>query len=129
MTKHARQFAIREIIGSTVVQSQDELRIALKKRGYDTTQATLSRDLKELGVSWVGGGEKGRYVLQPLTAEVDILRPLVGPQVLSIRANESVIVLKTLPGGANTVAELGGAFELLPFHSAAQLALQLLNLG
>ncbi len=105
MPKHARQFAIREIISSSVVQSQDELRLALKKRGFDTTQATLSRDLKELGVSWVAGGEGGRYVLQPLASEVEILRPLAGPQVLSMRSNESVIVLKTLPGGANTVAE------------------------
>ncbi len=105
MSKHARQFAIREIISSMIVQSQDDLRIALKKRGFSTTQATLSRDMKELGVSRVMTGDKGRYVLAGNAAEAQILRPIVGSQVLSIKANESVIVVKTLPGCASAVGE------------------------
>ncbi|MBI3365099.1 MAG: arginine repressor [Ignavibacteriae bacterium] len=105
MDKHARHFAIKEIIGTTAVASQDDLRLALKKRGYKVTQATLSRDMKELGVSWMSTENGGRYVLQPSASEVQILRPLIGPQVLSINANESVIVVRTLPGSANVVGE------------------------
>lgn len=104
MTKQARQFAIKEIIGTVPVSSQDELRVELRKRGFRVTQATLSRDLRELGVSRVASGNGARYILQPV-AEVQILRPLVGAEVLSISSNESAIVVRTLPGCANTVGE------------------------
>ncbi|MBI1806989.1 MAG: arginine repressor [Ignavibacteria bacterium] len=104
MDKHARQFAIKEIISSKTVASQGELRHELKKRGFTVTQATLSRDLKELGVARVSTGESMKYVLQP-TAEAQILRPLVGAQVMAINANESMIVVKTLPGSASVVGE------------------------
>ena len=102
--KQARQFAIKEIISSGPVSSQDELRLELRKRGFKVTQATLSRDLKELGVGRVASGNGARYMLQ-LAAELQILRPLVGAEVLSISANESVIVVHTLPGCANAVGE------------------------
>ncbi len=104
MTKHTRQFAIKEIVSDKSVANQDELRLELKKRGFIVTQATLSRDLRELGIGR-GMSEKGmRYTLQP-ASEARILRPLVGAEVVSIHANESVIVVRTLPGCANTVGE------------------------
>ncbi len=103
--KHARQYAIKEVIISTEVSSQDDLRHALRKRGFHVTQSTLSRDLKELGVGWVTSGERGRYVFQPAASETAILRPFVGSQVLSMNANESAIVIRTLPACANVVAE------------------------
>jgi len=105
MDKHARHFAIKEIIMATAVASQDALRLALKRKGYTVTQATLSRDMKELGVSWVSTESGGRYFLQSAASEVQILRPLIGPQILGINANESVIVVRTLPGSASVVAE------------------------
>ena len=104
MTKHARLFAIREIISTTAIGSQDELRRELKKRGCDVTQATLSRDMKEIGVMWNPSAAGGRYALQP-AGEIHALRPLVNAEVLSIDANESLLVVHTLPGCANTVGE------------------------
>jgi transcriptional regulator of arginine metabolism len=104
MTKQARLFAIREIISSTRLASQDELRQELRKRGFDVTQATLSRDLQELGVGRLSTAGGGRYVLQS-AAEVQILRPLVGAEIVSIAASENLIVVHTLPGCANTVGE------------------------
>jgi len=104
MTKQARQFAIKGIIGTIPVSSQGELRLELRKRGFRVTQATLSRDLTELGVGRVASGNGARYLLQP-ASEVQILRPLVGAEVLSIDSNESVIVVHTLPGCANAVGE------------------------
>ena len=105
MDKHARQFAIKEVIISREVSSQDDLRHFLKKRGFNVTQATLSRDMKELGVSWVTTGERGRYVFQPISSEPQILRPFIGSQVLSMNANEAVIVIRTLPACANVIGE------------------------
>jgi transcriptional regulator of arginine metabolism len=104
MSKQARQFAIKEVITEAAISSQDELRLKLKKHGFDVTQATLSRDLNELGVSWIATDNGGRYILQP-AAEAKILRPIVGAEILSIVSNESTVVIKTLPGCANAVGE------------------------
>jgi transcriptional regulator of arginine metabolism len=46
--KHGRHEAIREVVGSSAISNQDELRRLLLKRGFDVTQATLSRDIREL---------------------------------------------------------------------------------
>ena len=104
MTKPARQLAIKEILSSRQIASQDALRLELRKRGFEVTQATLSRDLRELGVGRVSSGGGSHYVLQP-EAEVELLRPVVGAQVLSLKANENLIVIRTLPGCANAVGE------------------------
>lgn len=104
MTKQVRHFAIKEILAALPIGSQDELRVELKRRGVRVTQATLSRDLKNIGVSRVVAGERARYTLQPV-GEERILRPIVGAEVLSIVSNESLIVIRTLPGCANTVGE------------------------
>ena len=105
MTKQARHFSIREIITSRPIANQDELRLELKRRKCQVTQATLSRDLTELGVSRSLSAEGPRYVLQSAMAEVQALKPVVGPQVVSIKANENLIVVQTLPGCANIVGE------------------------
>jgi len=104
VTKHARHYAIKEAISAKPIANQDELRTELAKRKFRVTQATLSRDLKELGIGRVATAGGARYVLQP-EAEVQVLRPLVGTQVMSIAANEALIVVKTLPGCANIVGE------------------------
>ncbi|HMK38083.1 MAG TPA: arginine repressor [Bacteroidota bacterium] len=104
MTKQARLFAIREIIATKQIGSQDGLRRELKKRGCTVTQATLSRDMKELGVSRIVSAAGGQYAMQT-SVEVQALRPLVNAEVLSIDANEGLIVVHTLPGCANTVGE------------------------
>lgn len=104
ITKRARFLAIKELISTSTVGSQDELRVELKKRGFDVTQATLSRDLRDLGIGRVTAGGAVHYVLQP-AAEAEILKPIVGTQVVSVRANEGMIVIHTLPGCANVVAE------------------------
>jgi len=104
MTKPERHFAIREIIQAKQIHSQDALRVELKRRGCDVTQATLSRDMTELGLSRVASAQGGYYALQ-VAGELQALRPLVGAEVQSIDANEAMIVVRTLPGCANTVGE------------------------
>ncbi len=105
MRKQARHLAIREIIISHPISNQDELRVALKKQKCRVTQATLSRDLAEMGVSRALSADGPRYVLQSASAEVQTLKPVVGPPVVSIRANENLIVVQTLPGCASIVGE------------------------
>lgn len=104
MDKQSRHYTIREIISARPIASQDDLRRELRRRGCVVTQATLSRDMKDLGVVRVTTDEGSRYTLQP-AAGTQALRPIVGAEVLAIAANESMIVVRTLPGCANTVGE------------------------
>lgn len=104
MSKRERHFAIRKIIMAGGVGSQEELRRRLAREGCKVTQATLSRDLKDLGVSWISGPSGGHYSL-PAAAEAPGLRPLLGAGIVDILSNESLILVRTLPGAAGTVAE------------------------
>ena len=102
MTKNKRHLAIKQVILTRKVRTQEELVAALKKRGEDVTQATLSRDLAELGVSRVHSNAGFHYAL-PHTASVDVLRNMIGAEILSVVANESLIVIRTLTGHAHAV--------------------------
>lgn len=105
MNKKQRQFAIKQIITHQVISSQDELCQALEKAGVTVTQATLSRDMKELGIARVHSAQRVRYVLD-IESEERRLVPLIGYEIESIDSNESLIVIKTLPGRAQGVAEI-----------------------
>lgn len=94
---------IKEILAREVVASQEDLQWLLKKAGFEVTQATLSRDLKDLGVARINTPEGLRYVLQT-HAEEQKLRAFLGYEIEHIDSNESVIVVKTLPGRAGGVA-------------------------
>lgn len=104
MNKKERYFRIRKIITSGAVGSQEDLRRELARQGCSVTQATLSRDLKDLGASWTAGPGGGHYSLPP-SGTSPALRPLLGAGVLDIAANETLVLVRTLPGAAGTVAE------------------------
>lgn len=104
MTKNARHFAIKEILATRTITSQEDLRRELGKRGFRVTQATLSRDMKELGVSRIARNGTLQYSI-PAASEAASLRPIVGAEVVGIDANEFLIVVHTLPGAAHTVGE------------------------
>jgi transcriptional regulator of arginine metabolism len=106
--KEARQEAILDLVGRHVVGSQDQLRQLLLERGMDVTQATLSRDLRDLGLARVPTEDGGRYVLpESLGAEDD--KPLLGnllPQLFSgVDGVGELIVLRTVRSGAQPIAE------------------------
>lgn len=103
--KQARQMAIKQILSHQVVGTQEDLSKALRKAGFQVTQATLSRDLRELGVGRVNTADGMRYVLQPEIEERK-LRAFLGYEIEDIDSNESVVVIKTLPGRAQGVAEI-----------------------
>jgi transcriptional regulator of arginine metabolism len=106
--KHARQAAILEVVARHVVGSQEELRQLLLERGMDVTQATLSRDLRDLGLARVSTEDGGRYVL-PESLGVDEDKPLLGnllPQLFSrIDGVGELVVLRTVRSGAQPIAE------------------------
>jgi transcriptional regulator of arginine metabolism len=105
--KPERQAAILELIGAHDVASQEELRKLLEGRGVSVTQATLSRDLRELGVVRVPGEDGARYAL-PETVVGDAIPSLetLLPQLFSsLDGVGELIVLHTLASGAQPVSE------------------------
>lgn len=104
MTKTERLYCIRKIIAEGIVGSQEELRRALARQGCQATQATLSRDLKDLGAAWVPGPRGGRYSLSAQSGAAAI-RPFMGANITDISANETLVLIRTLPGAAGSVAE------------------------
>ncbi len=105
MNKVNRQIAIKQVIAERSIGSQEELCSALQEKGFEITQATLSRDLKELGIARINTAAGLRYVLNPLNEERR-LQSFIGYEVEQISRNESMIVIKTLPGRAQGVAEI-----------------------
>jgi transcriptional regulator of arginine metabolism len=105
--KRARQATIRELIEAREVGSQEELRKLLRQRGWDVTQATLSRDLRELGVARVSTPEGARYTLAaggPLTDENPVLEAVLPPLFRTVDGVGELLVIRTVPGGAQPIA-------------------------
>ena len=105
MEKQLRHLTIKQIIANSTINTQSELASAMRKEGFKTTQATLSRDMKELGIAWVYTPSGAKYMLNP-EQEEERLTTLIGMEVENIEANETVVVVKTLPGRAQGVAEI-----------------------
>ena len=106
--KQVRQAAILELVGAHEVGSQEDLRQLLVGQGMDVTQATLSRDIRDLGLARVSAEEGVRYVVPESLSDTDD-GPLLGkllPQLFSrIDGVGELIVLRTLRSGAQPIAE------------------------
>lgn len=106
--KRARQAAILDLVAHHVVGSQEELRRLLRGRQMDVTQATLSRDMRDLGLVRVGGEDGARYMLPEQVGEADDEPQLAVllPQLFSrIDGVGELIVLHTVRSGAQPIAE------------------------
>lgn len=107
VSKRERQHAILELLGTREIASQEELRQLLLKRGWDVTQSTLSRDLRDLRVARVSTPDGVRYVAGESGADDGSRAPLAAilPQLfLSIDGVGPLLVLRTVIGGAQPVA-------------------------
>jgi transcriptional regulator of arginine metabolism len=91
--KEERRRAILELVRDRPVQTQQELARALTERGFTATQATVSRDIQELGLVRTGSGYQPG---NPVSA--------VSELVISMTQVEFVMVIRTPPGTANLVA-------------------------
>ena len=105
--KKKRQEEILQLIRSQPVHNQDELRGMLHERGFDVTQATLSRDLKELRVGKVPHAEGESYYAAAVDPEdlAPVLERLLPHLLTSAEGVGNLVVVKTLTGGAQAVAE------------------------
>ena len=106
--KVRRQMKIMELISSRPIETQEELATLLSQSGFEVTQATVSRDVKELRLVKVPLGEnRYGYALPPDMPKGSIdprLRRIFRESVISMDYSENLIVIKTLPGSAQGVA-------------------------
>ncbi|HHY73101.1 MAG TPA: transcriptional regulator ArgR [Bacillus bacterium] len=109
MNKGQRHIKIREIIANHDIETQDELVEILKNQGYNITQATISRDIKELHLVKVPMAD-GRYKYSlPADQRFNPLQKLKRSLIdafVKIDSADHLIVMKTLPGNANAIAAL-----------------------
>ncbi len=109
--KTRRQQAILGILDDQVIGSQDELGLALEDMEITVTQATLSRDLRDLGVARVPADDGYRYVTPEAESTgvaaglgAERLRVITALEVTGVDANDAVIAIRTIQGRAEGVA-------------------------
>ena len=106
--KNNRQTMILDIIAKENVETQEQLLERLRQRGITSTQATISRDIKELHLikEPVGQG-RYRYAVSAHRTKLnfaDRLRTIFREGVLSVDYAQNLVVIKTMPGLANGAA-------------------------
>lgn len=109
MNKGQRHIKIRELITNDDIETQDELVDRLKGMGYNVTQATVSRDIKELHlvkVPMMDGRYKYSLPADQRFNPFEKLKRLMMDAFVSIDRAGHFIILKTLPGNANAVGAL-----------------------
>ena len=114
--KSARHAAILEIIEKQDVETQEDLAEMLRKRGIVVTQATVSRDIKEMHLLKVlaeNGGYKYATLDKAEKGMTERFIRIFSESVLSMSSAYNLIVIKTLTGSANAAAE---AIDSLRWH-------------
>ncbi|MFT3899884.1 MAG: arginine repressor [Gordonia sp. (in: high G+C Gram-positive bacteria)] len=114
-TRAARHARIVEILSSRAVGSQTELAAILADQGVDVTQATLSRDLDELGAVKLRGADGGPWAyvvpedgspVRGVVGGTDRLARLLGEMLVGTDSSGQLAVLRTPPGAANYLASV-----------------------
>lgn len=106
--KRYRAIKIKEIVQKQIIETQEELAEALQREGIDVTQATVSRDIKDLmlvKIPYKPG--RYRYALSPAKQSMvskDHTAMLFQQAVTNIDSTENLVIIQTIPGSAQSVA-------------------------
>lgn len=105
MTRHAK---IKEIIDKNKIETQEDLAAALRSEGIEVTQATVSRDIKELMLVKVPDANGHYHYAYPKEHNMLLtpgrLERTFQDSIVSIKATDCLVVVRTLPGTAQAVA-------------------------
>ena len=112
--KLERHSKIVELIGKYEIETQEELAEYLNREGYNVTQATVSRDIRELKLSKIQteGGRQKYAVFHPQTTFNDKYIRILHDSFLSMDMAQNILVIKTVSGMAMAV---GAALDSLQF--------------
>lgn len=113
MQKAKRLLAIEKIISEANISTQDELVKKLKGKGIECTQATLSRNLRQLGVGRIPDGAGGYKYSLPDSSRNAVnsqVKLSIVPVILDLIEARGLMVIKTMPGNAsNTASYIDGS--------------------
>lgn len=113
--KQGRQSMILEVIDEYDIETQDELSAKLKEKGIEVTQATISRDIKELKLIKVQS-ESGAYKYaasgNETLGKIDVMKRVFRDTVVSVEAAAALVVVHTMTGSANAAAEAIDALNM-----------------
>jgi transcriptional regulator of arginine metabolism len=107
--KQLRQREIRDLLGQRPIRTQQELAGALRERGFRATQATISRDVAELGLIKASRDGVQSYTVPARVTEAEStgeerLRALLHDLHVEVREAGLMLILKALPGSAHAIA-------------------------
>lgn len=105
--KYQRQAKIMELVEKYDIETQDELLEKLKEEGFQATQATVSRDIREMNLTKVSvPGARQKYVMEKKNRyeTLNSYRNVLSTGIISVDTAENIIVIKTLSGVAMAVA-------------------------
>lgn len=106
--KTKRQNEIIQLISNHDIKTQEELASELRTLGYKVTQATVSRDIRELRLIKTAAKDGGFKYAKPEKHEIAVserLTRILRDSLVSVDASGNIIVVKTLSGSANVAAE------------------------
>ena len=111
--KLKRQSKIIDLINKNDIETQEELARLLQEADFSVTQATISRDIRELKITKVMDGKKQKYALLPDETPVvsEKLIRIFRDAVTHIDCSQNIIVIKTLDGMAMAVAAVLDSME------------------
>ena len=114
--KNDRQSQLLQIISEESIETQEQLLSRLQARGIKSTQATISRDIKELHlVKEPAGQGRYRYAVSVHKTKLnfaDRLRTIFRESILSVDYAQNIVVLKTMPGLAPAAAAAIDSMEI-----------------
>ncbi len=109
--KHRRRAHVRRLLQEHEVSSQEQLSALLAAQGIDCTQATLSRDLQDMGITRERGPSGFRYRLDNRARYRKALREVVGMEITTVHHNTVMVIIRTLNGRAEGVAGFLDAWD------------------
>src|SRR5574344_1066147 len=107
MARSSRQSKILEIIQSKEIETQDDLVRELRALNYDITQATISRDIKELGLIKIMSDSKKYKYAYVDNSDQQVSGKFMGiykESIISIKTAQNLVVIKTLKGVSNAIS-------------------------
>jgi transcriptional regulator of arginine metabolism len=113
MSRSERQLKIIELVKKYEINTQDDLVKRLVATGFEVTQATVSRDIKELSlIKTMTDGERYKYTYVKTDRDTNLLFKLFKETIVSVNSAENIIVIKCIAAGASAIAAMIDKMEI-----------------
>lgn len=113
MSRSERQLKIIELVKKYDINTQDDLVKRLVSAGFEVTQATVSRDIKDLSlIKTMTDGGRYKYTYVKTDRDTNLLFKLFKETIVSVNSAENIIVIKCIAAGASAIAAMIDKMEI-----------------